>query len=505
MKKMNVLLLHCDQLRYDCLGCNGNEYVKTPNIDNLALQGINFSRHMSSNAVCMPSRASLMTGLYSTAHNVWTNGVPLNRREYLNFRSFEKNNEPPFNIPETMADAFVKNGYQSASFGKLHLTPNVGPADVHFPENWSDMNNPEYVNWHGPYYGFEYVEMTLGHGEQPAQAAHYGFDLKSKHRDLYDKVNDKNAKKKRPFPDQQDLYASEIPNELHNSQWLAKRFENYLDTVYDETKPFFVNIGFPDPHHPFTPSEDILKDFINAPVMPSFDPCGAALCTPEGLDKSIFHGVEIDRDKIDEIKRYTYAMIYQIDLAIGRIIKKIKEKNLWEDTVIAFTSDHGDYLGDHGLLYKRERGTKSLLHIPFILNVPGIDKNLKDCSLPMSNVDVMPTLLACAGVKKFDKTIHGENIFEHINSNENSRYVYAFHFNKDERYINYTICDERFMYVFFPHAGWNELYDHINDPGETCNLAYNEEYAQKVMEFKLKISEQTLKGLKPNLSRIGQW
>jgi arylsulfatase A-like enzyme len=145
----NVLILHTDQQRSDSLGCMGNRYVHTPNLDLLAADGTVFTRHISSNTICMPSRASLFTGLYPPAHGVWTNGVPLNRREYatVDIRSVGEGVRPE---PPTAADVFAADGYDTAAFGKLHLTPNLAPASFGYQETWSRWEDGGLDDWHGP-------------------------------------------------------------------------------------------------------------------------------------------------------------------------------------------------------------------------------------------------------------------------------------------------------------------------------------------------------------------
>ena len=140
MNKKNVILLHTDQQRGDHLGCMGNPYIRTPNIDRLAAEGTLCTRHIVANPICSPSRASFFTGLYPPGHNVWCNGVPLNRREFNDIDRRNENVAPQGSSgfdpePTTIADMFAAAGYDTASFGKLHLTPYLAPENRGFPES----------------------------------------------------------------------------------------------------------------------------------------------------------------------------------------------------------------------------------------------------------------------------------------------------------------------------------------------------------------------------------
>ncbi len=477
-----------------------NPYIKTPNLDRLAGSGTVFTRHIAANPVCMPSRVSLMTGLYPPGHGVYTNGIPLNRNEYANTHDWK------LYEPLTMADAFQQAGYATASFGKLHLTPNIeNDKREHkcpvYPETYGEMTKEEFRDWHGPYYGFEHVEFTAGHGEIPVTCGHYAFWLKDQapalFAELIDYANPYGIKPeecgriKLPLKENYDLYPSKIPHELHNTNWLAERFVDYLENQRPDDKPFFTYIGFPDPHHPFTPSYDIMAQFEGCTVKTPYDPEGSGIKEHPCGRKS---------GHIDpEVLRYTYAMIYQVDLAVGKIIDAVEKAGLWEDTIIVFTSDHGDFLGDHGLLYKAQFGSNALLHVPFIMRVPGAALPSRS-DVPMSNVDVMPSLLACAGNDISGLRGHGEDITKCLDNF--SRQVFAYASDSTPESVNYTVYDENFRYTWFPALGFDELFDHRRDPGEARNLASEPEYKSRVEIFRNAIKDKLIEHRNPIVGQI---
>jgi len=511
--KMNVLILHCDQLRYDGLGCNGNPHARTPNIDALAAEGTVFTRHIAANPICMPSRASLLTGLYPPGHNVWTNGVALNRRQYEDPTgewSEAASPAAPFQghvvaEPRTLADLFAENGYDTAAFGKLHLTPWLSPAVWGYPESIALWRTGRLEGWHGPYYGFRYVDMVLGHGEGVADVGHYAEWLAAEHPELFDLVRSyRSGERARelPVPELDDLYASVIPSQVHCSAWLGERFADYLDREKPTARPFFAFIGFPDPHHPFTPSHDIAEAFEDADVPEPADPDGTAIATSPSLQMPQNNVRSLTREQRRLVIRYTYAMVHQIDMAVGRIVRALKESGRWDRTIIVFTSDHGDFLCDHGLLRKSFIGSHPLLRVPFVLRAPGC--GLPDrVDVPMSNCDVVPTLARLAGVAP-PPDVHGTDILPLVrDGGEHEAFVYGHNGCPDMN--NYGVYDTRYRLAYYPHRRLIELYDHLEDPNELHNIAGRKETADVTARLMDRLRAQFLHCANPILRRVGFW
>lgn len=497
MMQKNIIIIHTDQQRYDSLGCSGNTFAFTPNIDKLASEGSFFSRHIAANPICMPSRASLLTGLYPPGHGVYTNGVPLNRKDYSPPTAIK---HQVFVEPLTMADMFAESGYDTASFGKLHLTPTMSGPDDPYHESWARYESGELDNWHGPYYGFRYVDITEGHGEQPCRVAHYSKWLKETHPDTYQQVINQEGQKNRPLESQSALYPSPVPFEQSCTAWLAKRFDDYISSERPKDKPFFTFVGFPDPHHPFTPSYDILEKFIDSEVKAPADPEALGIKNNPIL-KDMPHKIESETHR-KLVRRYTKAMVYQIDIAVGRIIDTLKDNGLWENTIIVFTSDHGDFLGDHGLLYKSQAASDTLVHIPFILRAPGADLP-PQVNIPMSNCDVMPTLAALAGIKQPEK-LHGKNICKILEQGE-EHFALSFCADGKTENVSYTIYDKHCRFSWFPYSSYMELFDHRDDPEESENLIDSPEYQNHIVKYIEKIKEVLAESYNPILQRLCPW
>ena len=501
MTRKNVIVLHTDQQRYDSLGCTGNTYVRTPNLDRLAGEGTLFTRHISSNPVCMPSRASLMTGLYPPGHNVWSNGIALNRKDYA--RANAAPEWPDLDMtpePTTIADMFAAAGYDTVSFGKLHLTPNLAPAAYGYHETWETWQDGALDDWHGPYYGFRYVDLTKGHGEQPCMAGHYGVWLQREHPDLYQRVLENQKTAPRPVPDVRSLYASPVPSGLHHSAWLSDRLCAYLRERRDEEQPFFAFVGFPDPHHPFTPCHDTLCLFEDADVQAAHDPEGRGIAGSPLRDR---FGTDISHLSAQEqatIVRYTYAMVYQIDQAVGRIVEALQENGLWEETIVVFTSDHGDFLCDHGRLRKGGIASDALLHLPFILHAPGVALP-KQVDTPMSNCDVMPTLAALTGVEP-PPWQHGVDICQAIQEGQ-EHHALAFCADGNPAHVNYTVYNARYRLTYYPYWDYCELFDHQHDPGESEDVS--SQHPAVVEALMGMLQEDMLRTYNPILGRTGAW
>ena len=504
-KRPNVLLILTDQQRYDSLGCNGNPYARTPNIDALAKQGTVFSWHISSNPVCMPSRASLFTGLLPSGHGVWNNGTPLNRTD--DFGPAECCEVPgtkdcPVAVPETMADMFSEAGYDTAAFGKLHLTPNLADRAYGFGESWDLMDEGVISKWHGPYYGFQHVELTRGHGEDPCRGGPYADWLREQMPNLDEVVpGPAGGKKDYPVPGRHDLYPSAVHSELHNSEWLAGRFADYIEER-DTDQPFFCCVGFPDPHHPFTPPHDIARMFEDSDVPEPSDPEGS-WWKGNPFEKDLAGYPCIQHLTVEQrrvIQRYYQAMVYNLDLAVGQMIDALQAQGLWEDTIVIFTSDHGEYLGDHGLVYKSPTGVDSLLHVPFVLRAPGADLP-EVVDTPMSNCDVIPTLASLCGIEA-PPNIDGVDLLPVVR-NGGEHCAYAQCYDADRTRNNTTVYTDRYRFTWYPGSQHAELYDHKIDPGETENVAGKN--PDLVEAFKRHIERQTLESTNLIVHRLAPW
>lgn len=497
MKAKNVLILHTDQQRFNSMGCSGNPFARTPNLDRLAAEGTVFERHIAANPICMPSRASLMTGLYPPGHNVWRNGVALNRADYFD-RYREPNTSGLLPQPWTIADHFAEHGYQTACFGKMHLTPFLAPAETGFPESTPFWATGALDDWNGPYYGFQHAELVLSHGAATARQGHYARWLQREAPNMHAQML---APLARMRPDLNDLGTQAIPFELHNTHWLADRFSAYIEDR-DAQTPFMAFVGFPDPHHPFCPAADIFPDFMDMEVETPVDPDGTCWTGLPILPLCQMRTDGISAETRRRVLQTTHAMNHQIDLAVGMIVDALERKGILEETIILFTADHGDFLFDHGLLRKGRGGCDVLLRLPCLLRAPGVELPARS-AVPMSNCDVFPTLARLAGIPQ-PADIHGKDIVRCLQNGDPS-IALAYSYDGDPQNTNLTIYDARFRMTYYPGLNAVELFDHQDDPSEMRNLGDAASHAVERDRLLDSLRDNLMCHNNPILARWSKW
>lgn len=504
-KNKNVVILFTDQQRYDSLGCNGNIHAETENINRLAQDGCNFTRHLAANSVCMPSRASFLTGMYVPGHGVSSNGIPLWRRDngcqdpnnWIAEHIFGEG--VPDKIP-TMADYLLEEGYQTAMLGKLHTEPSLADKSYGFRSCYDRWKEPETEDITDSYYGFTYVKNVLGHGEAPCEYdhGHYGRWLHKNHPEVIEAIKERRmeAGKKRP---NMDMYLSKVPSELHNSMWLADEACSYIDSHKEKDKPMFLFVGFPDPHHDFTPPEDFAERFLDIDV-PEFSNPGEILGRKTKGADAFIKANHAAKDDIERAYKYTQASVSLVDKAVGKIINKLKADNLYDDTIIIFTADHGEMLGDYETLYKTDQPFYSLIHIPFILK-PAKEQELPLIYTgPMSNVDVLPTLFAMLDLKK-PQYAQGVDVFKEGEGNMPMSTCY----NLGGRNRNISIYDASYRYTYVTDTGEEELYNQVLDPHEYNNLAHQPMYRSFCEQMKFKVMKKHLECEHQVFGHYGVW
>ena len=233
----NILLITTDQQRYDSIAALGAGWMRTPNLDHLAEQGVLFERAYCTSPVCTPSRASLFTGQMPSRHGAWNIGC---------------------NVPESapfISHTLAQNGYRTHSIGKTHWQAYTAPANQSFE---SLFENPRFPEWSGPYYGFQTVEFALGHPGYNLRAGHHAAWVRTQFEsdEAMAKANTMTVLSNNRFGGEASDW--DLPLRLHASVWTADRALEFLKTR-DAAQPFFLHLGFQDPHHPHT----LPRDFVN--------------------------------------------------------------------------------------------------------------------------------------------------------------------------------------------------------------------------------------------------
>ncbi len=442
----NIILIMTDQQHYDSLGANGTQEARTPNIDSLASGGIRFTRHFVTNPVCSPSRGSIMTGKYISEHGLWANGCTL----------------PEGNI--TIPKALKKAGYRTAHFGKLHLTNILNREGKH------------------PAYGFDICEVS--EGDQHLQNDVWGSWLQEKNPELHKAYFEQEEQ----MPHQEG-YKNILDEAHHLSTFITDRAVDWLDKQQDPDSPFFLSVGYFDPHHHFNPCDPYYTYFEDADVSEAkYDP-ESKRTRPEHLRGRI--GETVNADEIRKMRRAFHAMMMHIDTCVGRIIESLKKTGRTEDTVILFTSDHGDMQGNHNMYFKGPMMLDDLLRVPFIISDFGNTLQTGTVEELTSGVDILPTVCLLAGAEIPDQ-VSGKPIINRDGTlfPEGIRdYILAEWDNDKNSADDCVRClrTKSEKLVYYPGKDFGEFYDLAVDPEEFYNKYSDESCKGHVERMKEKL------------------
>jgi arylsulfatase A-like enzyme len=518
-KRPNFLFIITDQHRADHLSCYGNPVLRTPNIDGLAARGTRFDRFYTATPICMPNRATLMTGRMPSLHGARHNGIPLAL------------------TATTFVEIMRAAGYDTALIGKCHLqsisggVPTIGmpesdPNKLRAPKHLREADRTWLTHgrydqelrstWRGdphfeltlPYYGFSHVELAVGHGDEVT--GHYERWLNARHGD-----SDALRGRKNQLPGNSYIapqaWRTRVPEELYPSSYVAERTIAYLEQhVPDNANPFFMQCAFPDPHHPFTPPGRYwdMYDPANIPLPSSFNPGEHPL--PPHLQQLYIEReqVKANRDgqrtfaiterETREAIALTYGMITMIDDAIGRILRCLKASGLAESTVVIFTADHGDFMGDHQLLLKGALHYQGLVRVPFIWSDPKAKNSGLANSGLCGTIDLAPTILDRAGleghngmqgVSLLDAIEGGATGHDSIVIEEHQRRGYM---GLKDNFRARSLITQDHRLTLYEGIDWAELYDLSNDRVEIRNLWGDPGAANKRHELTEKLARKLM-------------
>lgn len=486
---LNVIFITADQWRGECLSALGHPQVRTPNLDALAKEGVTFSRHYANAVPCGPSRASLHTGMYLQNHRSGTNGTPLDARH------------------TNWAKEVAKAGYDPVLFG--YTDTSQDPRE-------EDPESPWLRTYEGPLPGIRPVCMM---GTWPTPWTDYlkanGYEVPDDIRYAYGhRASGPDYEDGAPHP-KPLLY----PQAEDDTAFLVNRL---IDYIAAQREPFVAHLSLLRPHPPFVAPEP-----YNAMHDPTSVPGFTRCATPDDegrqhpwlahqLSRRLFRAPANEK-KLRRLKAVYYGLMSEVDAEIGRLIHFVKERGLWEKTLIIFTSDHGEQMGDHWLLGKCGYFDASY-RIPLIIRDPrpGGDKSRgKIVTRFTENVDIMPTMLEALGL---DSPVQcdGKALTPFLSGDgapggwrTEAHWEFDFRDPADdaaEKALGLTlhqctmnvIRDEKFKYVHFTKLP-PLLFDLEKDPGEFVNRADDPaylpvvlEYAQKMLSWRMNHDEQTL-------------
>ena len=436
----NILWICTDQQRYDTIHCLGNEHIRTPNLDRLASQGVAFTKAYSQSPICTPSRASFLTGCYpSTLH--------VNRNGNDHFPCSEK----------LITNMLAKEGYDCGLSGKLHLAAAQGRVEQRGDDGyrffrWSHHPRPEEW-WPGEVHGYQH--WLQAQGVDWAEA----YDARVK-------------ASRRPG----EPYMVGIDAQYHQTTWCANKAIAFMSE--SRNGPWLMSVNPFDPHPPFDPPQEYLErmDVADMPL-PLFQP--EEMETQLAFEK-IDHQTQQPRsphtyDALRMVAAY-YAQIELIDDQVGRMLETLEATGQCDNTIVIFTSDHGDMVGDHGLLQKGCRFYEGAVHVPLIVSWPaGIKSGLRSEAL-VELTDLVPTFLESLGMPVPDH-VQGKSLLpiltgeaDPVKHRDFVRSEYHDALPMPDRSHANMIFDGRHKIVMYHGHDVGELYDLEADPCEFHNL-----------------------------------
>ena len=437
-KQPNILFIMADQLRADALGCYGNGFCQTPNLDRLAAEGVRFENAFTPNPICVPARASITTGNYS--HRA--TGVKDNH-------GLITDDQP------RLAAHFADAGYATYACGKLHYVPYAPPGV------------PRLLH------GFQHCDLTES-GRLVGQ-----FDPEGRLRGLedyhdylvdvgwagYSRAHGIGNNDVRPAP-------SPLPPEHHVDHWVADRTIDRLNAHVAEhpAQPFLIFCSFPKPHSPYDPPGEYARMYDPREVPPPVGDASMLGTRNPHSDRErytrAFNSLSPAARRV--IKCHYYGLISHQDAQIGRVLAALDASGLAEETIVVYTADHGDLMGDFGSYFKCSflRGSG---HVPMIFRGPGIDAGARRRQL-VGLQDFLPTFAALTGCPLEDD-VHGVDLstaFAHGSTPTRELYYAQC---LDEPHQSAMVTDGRWKYIYSQEGPTEELYDLETDPNELKNLA----------------------------------
>lgn len=446
-KQPHIILIMTDQQRGDALGCAGNHAVLSPNIDRLAADGYLFCNAYTATPSSTPARAGMLTGMSPWHHGLLGYGQVAEHYKY--------------EMPQMLKDL----GYHTLGIGKMHWTPQNA---LHgFEATVIDESG----RVESPYFMSDYRKWfnTQAFGLNPDST---GIEW-----------NAHGAK------------AYILPERLHPTAWTGDQAVSAIKG-YSSKQPLFLKVSFARPHSPYDPPQrivDMYKDReIPSPVIGDWcKELSEDTCPEKNPEAAIGnYGNEYTQNS----RKYYYASITFIDEQVGRIIKELKKKGIYEDALICFVSDHGDMLGDHNL-WRKTYAYEGSASIPFIIKLPeGMKSSLepgKVIDAPVELRDLLPTFLD-ANETEVPKEMDGLSLLPLL-ENEKApwrKYIdieHAMAYWEDNYWC--ALTDGKVKYIWFFHTGQEQLFDLSGDPSELHDLSKEHTSRQLLNEMRTAMAE----------------
>lgn len=396
----NILLITSDQQQACAMGIENPE-VQTPNLDRLARSGMICRRAYCPDPTCTPTRASILTGQYPSRHGAWGLGTKLPEET------------------RTLGDELQQEGYDCSLIGKAHFQPLEETPEYASLESHPRLRDLDFWrSFHGPFYGFNHVELARNHTDEAHAGQHYALWMQDEKGATDWEKHFQNTQGRHVYGTprrEPQQYTWDLPEELHYNTWITERSMARIDEMAEQKKPFFLWASYFDPHPTY---------LVPEPWASMYDP--EALSLPEGrpgehdanpphfaetqkpdADFSEFmdepfgiHGcsshVQEESERRKNLAVY-YGMISMLDHAIGKLLDHLDAKGLSDQTLVVFTSDHGHYMGEHGLTQKGPFFYEEGIRVPFLARWPGHISEGSESQGLLSLIDLPASFLDAAG------------------------------------------------------------------------------------------------------------
>lgn len=459
MKQPNILWICTDQQRFDTLGCYGNRFVNTPNIDRLAEKGVLFEQTYCQNPVCSPSRASFLTGRYPRTTRVRQNGQSIPSDEVLVTRLLSE------------------GGYTCGLAGKLHISvcnPSAAPSieprinDGYDEFRWSHHPKPDWPT-------NEYTQWLIQKGKKFSTVPH------------------ENCQYVHVGPEAED----------QQTTWCAEKAETFIETNALFDRPWLYSVNMYDPHHPFTPPRSFLEKYLdkleeiplpdysdgehdNKPSFQQRDHHAAY-----GM-KNMFPYAKMKEQDHRYLRAAYWAMVDLIDEQVGRMMDALERTDQLKDTIVIFMSDHGELLGDHGVYLKGPHFYDPAVRVPLIISWPKHLEGNRRIRSMVELVDLAPTLLDAANLPMY-KGMQGRSLWPlltgEIKEDTHREDVYCEFYNsqvREDTAFGTMLRTKRYKLVVYHGHQLGELYHLEDDPNERHNLWNDPSY----QSIKLKLFQR---------------
>jgi len=473
----NILWITSDQQHWMTLGCLNPE-IRTPNLDRLAARGLLMERCYCPNPTCTPTRASMITGQLPSQHGAYSLGTKL---------------------PETavtIGDCLAEAGYATALIGKAHFQQLLSTPKFPSIESYPLLRDLDYWReFDGPFYGFRHVELARPHADEAHVGQHYALWMEEKgfaewKRHYQNKWGDYDFTEGGPVnPPQRHRWT--LPEACHPNRWIEERSIAVMEKARAAGQPFFCWASYFDPHPPYLVPEPWASMYDPSQVTvpqaapgehdrnpphfkltqepkPDFSRWRA---DPQGNAVHGFNSHLRDRDELARDIAVYYGMISFMDDSIGKLLDYLDQSGLAENTLVAFTSDHGHFYGQHGLVAKGAFHYDDVLKVPFIASWPGrIPAGSRSAALQCLH-DLPVSTLRAAGVEP-PICMTGTNQLPAWESPGKAvrQRLLAENRHQPNTLMLKTLVTERHKLTLYRGEDYGELFDLREDPGEISNL-----------------------------------